>query len=724
MLQFIKWFVVSKSSFNNLKIPYLRNILDKTLNIPSYYSFRSKLLPCVLDKLYFAIENKLKKAVSVSLVLDLWTNNFNTDFIACAAMLSYKTMEEQSLVIGMTPMPGIVCDEGSSLVKLFSQIDFSIEEYDIEKNTDEKNFDEPAIVDENIYQENEEAQMTENYSDDDSTAEFDKVYKILKMSSTDEDIIEIFQEFQELNYKYEISSNGVNRSRIIKNTKKIRINTIEEYDLTKGEPLSEKEVELGVNKVPRFSCACHKANLAVRHAISMHKIGDDLKKLNLVNSHIRKSIQLNKTFNKSKARLRLENATRWSSAFLMAYDKELFNEENEDLTCPLSLKEVETYLQILRPAYRFSLTFQNSFSSISHLIPSLKRIFFSWENMDLEHEFERLAILLVVCFKEKFKYELESEIYQAATVLNLALVKSWIEEEFCQNLVRKGLHSLKLVYLRFFFDDTDNDKDTITLESPQLTIQQTDNEAMFFDELMRDGAMKKKILNLKFIRSKLNLIDILNRTEILVKTTNMAFWNQYMDEMPRLARLALNFLNSIAIRLIKRRFIKIRKFELLAELLAKDVRIEKPGILLTAPIDEPGPLSQEPIPELISEDVVADENTPTTSSAVMESSGDEEEQLPKQLTRASLKREMTISKSFEMLSVRIDQDWLNLQRKQSNNDSLNRMARDNFAKNEELHIRISRLEKNLGEINKKMDALECLPKILEVLSSNQKPIFS
>ncbi|RNA14214.1 hypothetical protein BpHYR1_004310 [Brachionus plicatilis] len=71
MLQFIKWFVVSNSSFNNLKIPYLRNILDKTLNIPSYYSFRSKLLPGVLDKLYFAIENKLKEAVSVSLVVDL-----------------------------------------------------------------------------------------------------------------------------------------------------------------------------------------------------------------------------------------------------------------------------------------------------------------------------------------------------------------------------------------------------------------------------------------------------------------------------------------------------------------------------------------------------------------------------------------------------------------------------------------------------------------------------
>ncbi len=97
--------MVSNSSFNNLKFPYLRNIFDKSLNIPSYYSFRSKLLHDVLDKLYFAIENKLKEAVSVSLILDLWTNNFNTDFMPCAAMLSFKTIEKESLVLGMTPMP-------------------------------------------------------------------------------------------------------------------------------------------------------------------------------------------------------------------------------------------------------------------------------------------------------------------------------------------------------------------------------------------------------------------------------------------------------------------------------------------------------------------------------------------------------------------------------------------------------------------------------------------
>ncbi|RNA10324.1 hypothetical protein BpHYR1_045676 [Brachionus plicatilis] len=155
------------------------------------------------------------------------------------------------------------------------------------------------------------------------------------------------------------------------------------------------------------------------------------------------------------------------------YHKELLNEENEDLTCQLTLKQVETYSQNLRHAYRFSLTFQN----------------------------------------KKLKYELESEIYQAVTVLNLAIKRH--------------------------------------LKSPYPTIQQTDNEAIFLEELMKDGAMKKKILNLKNFKIKIEfkldrkifkLADILNRTEILIKITNIAFWKQYMNEIRRLARLALELL--------------------------------------------------------------------------------------------------------------------------------------------------------------------------------------
>jgi len=226
------------------------------------------------------------------------------------------------------------------------------------------------------------------------------------------------QDAKSIEFNNVVRSTGANRQRIIDNAKKTELTPIEEYDLSKGQTLTNQFFEIEINKIPRFSCACHKANLAVRHAISMHQISEDLQLLNSANVHIRKSINLNKVFVHKKARLRIENRTRWSSAYLMlesvkrAYDLDLFDESNNDLRCPISLKKVETYLQILQPAYRFSITFQNNKSSISLLIPSLSRIIFSWENMDLEPEYERLATLLIICFKSKFKYELGSEIYQ------------------------------------------------------------------------------------------------------------------------------------------------------------------------------------------------------------------------------------------------------------------------------------------------------------------------
>lgn len=48
-----------------------------------------------------------------------------------------------------------------------------------------------------------------------------------------------------------------------------------------------------------------------------------------------------------------------------AYDNNLF--ENHE--CPIDLKTLEIYLQILAPAYRVSLAFQKNSSSISDTIP-------------------------------------------------------------------------------------------------------------------------------------------------------------------------------------------------------------------------------------------------------------------------------------------------------------------------------------------------------------------
>jgi len=90
------------------------------------------------------------------------------------------------------------------------------------------------------------------------------------------------------------------------------------YDLTKGAILKVLNISMGSTDLPRFQCACHKLNIAVRTAISNNKeITDILEKLCRENRSIRKSIQVSQVCRNLKSKLRLPNAIRWSSAFLM-----------------------------------------------------------------------------------------------------------------------------------------------------------------------------------------------------------------------------------------------------------------------------------------------------------------------------------------------------------------------------------------------------------------------
>ena len=94
------------------------------------------------------------------------------------------------------------------------------------------------------------------------------------------------------------------------------------------------KINSGADNIPRFSCANHKFNIAVRAAITVHiELTEILKNLNKANSSIRRSVSLNHAFKSEKCKLRLDNLTRWSSAYLMllsvskAYNKNMFSEK-------------------------------------------------------------------------------------------------------------------------------------------------------------------------------------------------------------------------------------------------------------------------------------------------------------------------------------------------------------------------------------------------------------
>ncbi len=77
------------------------------------------------------------------------------------------------------------------------------------------------------------------------------------------------------------------------------------------------EIEIQSDKLPRFSCANHKLNLAVRRAIENNQsVSSELKQLNKFVNKVRRSHNMNRIFQDYRCRLRFENKTRWGSAFL------------------------------------------------------------------------------------------------------------------------------------------------------------------------------------------------------------------------------------------------------------------------------------------------------------------------------------------------------------------------------------------------------------------------
>ena len=179
-------------------------------------------------------------------------------------------------------------------------------------------------------------------------------------------------------------------------------------------------INLGSDQQPRFSCDCHKLNCAVRKSIKQHKhFSSILKKLNSSNAHFKRSIALNKIFKEKKCRLRLINDIRWSSQFLMlesclrAYNNGAFDTDDEQIKCPVSMAVIETYVRILKPAYLFSINMQYNNSTMMDIIPGVLNLLNAWMEMkdSLSEIPKKYCSLIIECTENKFKYELNSQIY-------------------------------------------------------------------------------------------------------------------------------------------------------------------------------------------------------------------------------------------------------------------------------------------------------------------------
>ncbi|RNA09933.1 zinc finger BED domain-containing 1-like [Brachionus plicatilis] len=141
-----KYFLTSSTAMKELDNPYLRKMLN--FEIPSQQTFKSNILPQLLQNINKSLEEMLNEAKSICLITDLWSNRSNELYLALAVSMVKNDHSKKIRIIGMTPTNGssnaesikvciqriinafnfdkrkifgICCDQGSSLLRLFRQ---------------------------------------------------------------------------------------------------------------------------------------------------------------------------------------------------------------------------------------------------------------------------------------------------------------------------------------------------------------------------------------------------------------------------------------------------------------------------------------------------------------------------------------------------------------------------------------------------------------------------
>ena len=112
---------------------------------------------------------------------------------------------------------------------------------------------------------------------------------------------------------------------------------------------------LGDDQVFRTNCSNHKLGCGINLAmLAQGYLLQILKTLSSANDHVRTSVKENRIFRDLKCRPCIYQRTRWlgASNLLLSgkrcYDKGAYD---GDVKCPVDLVTIETYIQILQPAY-------------------------------------------------------------------------------------------------------------------------------------------------------------------------------------------------------------------------------------------------------------------------------------------------------------------------------------------------------------------------------------
>lgn len=565
-----KYFLTSNSAIAELKNPFLRQML--TFKLPCRDTFMNTVLPEIKDLIHKKIEEKLKEAKSVCLITDLWSNTSNSQYLALACSIVYNNFHKEIRVVGMvntngssnaesikicieqiinqfefdkTKIEGVVCDEGSALVRLFKQNENSL-------------FD-STLTGQNDSSRNTTPETTEN--DEELSNQVS-----ITPDNIDTEIQGIVNENEQFNFDEESDSDNSDyeptdgeNERIYESDFDSETDTDSdtENDIFLNEAYADHDkinflsIELATNSVPRYSCTAHKLNLAVRSSIKMcNNFCTILTKLSQFATSIRRSNVRSKDFIKNKAKLRCENGTRWSSSYLMlesffkAYKKNVFRGENK---CPVALEKIKTYLKILHPLYTISILSQKSDWHIGDVIPGLIILLEgALDETEFRGEKKKLVKCLKKSVKKRFEFELNSKIYLLAALLNTNKLNLWFKKPYANEYTSKALESFDETVSFFLKDKASNVQPT----QPQTSTASTSTSSISTENRALMALLTKSknyesheevarfSLQEEIKKERIDFLNFIQDQTVIGKCTK-SFWSEYGEKFPRLRQVAL-----------------------------------------------------------------------------------------------------------------------------------------------------------------------------------------
>ena len=254
-------------------------------------------------------------------------------------------------------------------------------------------------------------------------------------------------------------------------------------------------------------------------------------------------------------RLRGDNLTRWTSTFLMltsfykAYKKGIFNENR---LCPVSLAEIEFYIELLLPAYRFTLLHQRNKANIGEVIPSINLLIQKYEQLaKADSKKKPFCQSLINHVKKKFSFELDSNIYAVAAYLDVASIQTWCNKSFASSVIFKARKHLVDVVEEMLFAREESvvasrEESVVASNSSPLTSTNVDDNlfANYFDLSDSDSDIplikSNKINKIKEETERYHTIT----TQNPIKYKNATeFWCHHSKEMPLIKELSFILLN-------------------------------------------------------------------------------------------------------------------------------------------------------------------------------------